>query len=121
MEGSSHDIRFSAVVRVGFLQRALREISFGIEAPAGSPTLVRASRLRRLGETKLLRSDEAFVLHPDIVGITFQYMTRDADGNAVWLDDWNARPELPIAVRFQIELVAMGNQIRVSRMVGMLQ
>ena len=121
MAGSSREIRFNAVVRVGFLQRALREVSFRTETPAGSPTLVRTLRLRRLGETEPTRGEEALVLHPEILGITFQYMTRDGGGNAVWSDDWNARGELPIAVRFQIELVAKGNQIRVSRMVGMLK
>ncbi|ASY70271.1 hypothetical protein AOX55_00003072 [Sinorhizobium fredii CCBAU 25509] len=47
-------------------------------------------------------------------------MTMDLAGNTIWSDDWSGRPLLPIAVQFQIAVSTKGEQIRVSRTVGML-
>ncbi|MBB4187335.1 general secretion pathway protein J [Sinorhizobium terangae] len=119
MVGSPHEVRFNAVVRTGFRKRALREVVFSVEAL--QRTLVRTSLPRRLGEAERTRRTEKHVLHPDITEITFRYMTRETNGKPAWLDDWSGRTFLPIAVQFQIELSARGEQIKASRTVGMLR
>ncbi|KSV87540.1 general secretion pathway protein J [Sinorhizobium fredii USDA 205] len=118
--GSRDEVRFNAVIRIGFLTRALREVAFGVKTPGGRSALVRTSLPRRLGKTERRSSEEELVLHPDVVGITFRYMTMDLAGNTIWSDDWSGRPLLPIAVQFQIAVSTKGEQIRVSRTVGML-
>lgn len=119
LAGSLNEVRFNAVVRTGFRTRVLREVTLSIETPAGRRTLVRTSSARRLGQDERNRNEEKLVLHPNITGITFQYMMKDASGKAVWMNDWIGRPHLPVAVRFQVELSAEGVEVGASRTVGM--
>lgn len=121
LAGSKHEVRFNAVVRIGFLKRALREVAFSVEASADRPTLVRTSLPRRLGRAERASGEEKLVLHPNITGITFRYMTRDSAGKALWLDEWSGQRLLPIAVQFQIELTDKGKQMRASRTVSILR
>lgn len=119
LAGSRDELRFAAVVRIGFLTQALREVAFSIESPAGRRTLVRKLLPRRLDQDGQNRDGQMLVLHPDITAITFQYMMMDASGNAVWMDEWIGRPRLPVAVRFQIEISAKGERLSASRTVRM--
>lgn len=71
LAGSGNEVRFTAVVRTGFLSRALREVDFSMESPAGRGTLVRTSLPRRLGQDGRNKNEEKLVLHPEITGLPF--------------------------------------------------
>ncbi|XNY04270.1 type II secretion system protein (plasmid) [Sinorhizobium meliloti] len=118
--GLPHEIRFNAVVRTGFLTQKLREVAYSTERLADQQTLVRTSLPRRLGHAERTKA-EKLVMHPDVDGVAFRYMTRDTAGSAVWLDHWN-QARLPVAIRFEIDLVGAGRkQSRASRTVNMLR
>ncbi|MDW9463603.1 prepilin-type N-terminal cleavage/methylation domain-containing protein [Sinorhizobium meliloti] len=118
--GSPHEVRFNAVIHIGFLTQTLREVAYSMETLADQQALVRISLPRRLGEAERAGA-EKLVMHPDVNAVAFRYMTRDTAGGAVWLDHWN-QARLPVAIRFEIDLVGAGpKQSRASRTVNMLR
>lgn len=117
MIGAADSIRFVAVIRTGFLAKALRETSYTTELAQTGKILVRKSkphRFPRQADAPQVQSEELF---RGVAGLTFSYLVRD-DGNAMtWLDAWTKQTRLPIAVRITISQMVDRHKLNTSRTV----
>lgn len=120
MIGSSDSIRFVAVIRTGFSAEALREVSYATESSPTAVTLIRKSQEHRLPREDEILPVQSEELYTGLSKLTFGYLTPNADNAMTWLDSWDKKAKLPIAVRIEISKITDGLQVNSSRTVSLI-
>lgn len=106
MIGAVNSIRFVAVVKTGFQQEGLREITYRLTGgEAGTKKLVREARMRRFGRQTTV---ESVGLFDRLQQWGLRYFSQDNDAVWTWRNEYAEPNELPKSVAVALKTMDNG-------------